>query len=193
MGILLNNVCKSFDGKCILDKVNLDIPKGARIALMGPSGCGKTTLVRMIAGLEKPDQGTVTYSGALVFSCHFQENRLLPWYTVEKNLKLILPESVNTARWLEKAGMGGSEKKMPAELSGGMKRRVSLLRALLFPSDVLILDEPYKEMDDETARRMVALTEETIGDRTLILVTHQKEQGDILGCSPVDVKQWVTA
>lgn len=190
MIIQLKNVCKAFDDQTILQGVQLSIRKGERIALIGPSGSGKTTLVRLIAGLEAPDGGEVVVQPSTIISCHFQENRLLPWYTVEKNLRLILPHDVDIPHWLHKAGLDDALHKLPGELSGGMKRRVSLLRALLFPADLLILDEPYRELDQQTAGMMIQLTEETIGDRALILVTHQMEHGDALHCTPVDVSAW---
>lgn len=188
--IQLNGVSKSFDGQSVLRDVNLEIASGERLMLAGPSGCGKTTLVRLVCGLETPDTGAVLYERPLVFSCHFQENRLLPWYSVEKNLQLALPGRINISEWLYRAGLEETEHKLPGELSGGMKRRVSLLRALLFPSDVLLLDEPYRELDQSTVAQMIQLTEEAIGERTLILVTHQMEHGDALQCTPVDIQKW---
>lgn len=186
MSITLEGVCKGFDGRAVLTDVSLTLRPGGRYCFFGPSGCGKTTLLRLICGLEAPDSGHVSRPAELRFACHFQENRLLPWYTALENLALIGPEAEN---WLARAELLGAANQYPDELSGGMKRRLSLARALMHPADVLALDEPVREMDEAMAERMLRLIDAAVGDRTLLLVTHDRHQAEALGCEIIPMQK----
>lgn len=185
MSITLENVSRSFEGRQVLKNVSMTLPDQGAVCFFGPSGCGKTTLLRLICGLDKPDEGRITMPESTTFACHFQENRLLPWYTAEENLKLAA-EHIDVRTWLEKVGLPDAGKLYPGELSGGMRRRVSLARALAYESDVLVLDEPVRELDEATAEKMLALIAESIGNRLLILVTHDRSQAEKLGCRIVE-------
>ena len=182
MCITLEHVTKRFGERSVLEDVNLCVEAGERICLYGPSGCGKTTLMRIIAGLEVPDGGMVTVSKGLRFSVQFQENRLLPWYTAGQNLMLIRKDPERIGMLLEQAGLADTGKLYPEELSGGMKRRVSLIRALLDESDALLLDEPLRELDESATAVMTEMIGQNIGGRLLILVTHDLRQAKALGC-----------
>lgn len=182
MCITLEHVTKRFGERSVLEDVNLCAEAGERICLYGPSGCGKTTLMRIIAGLEVPDGGVVTVSKGLRFSVQFQENRLLPWYTAGQNLMLIRKDPERIGMLLEQAGLADTGKLYPDELSGGMKRRVSLIRALLDESDALLLDEPLRELDESATAVMTEMIGQNIGGRLLILVTHDLRQAKALGC-----------
>ena len=182
MCITLEHVTKRFGERSVLEDVNLCAEAGERICLYGPSGCGKTTLMRIIAGLEVPDGGMVTVSKGLRFSVQFQENRLLPWYTAGQNLMLIRKDPERIGMLLEQAGLADTGKLYPDELSGGMKRRVSLIRALLDESDALLLDEPLRELDESATAVMTEMIGQNIGGRLLILVTHDLRQAKALGC-----------
>ena len=129
----------------------MTLSKGSRTCLWGPSGLGKTSLLRVIAGLDEPSKGEVRKPDIQRMAYQFQENRLLPWYTVAKNLELVLGRNANIPWWLHAVGLPEVGNMYPAELSGGMSRRISLLRALAYPSDLILLDEPLKEMDATTA------------------------------------------
>ena len=122
---------------------------------------------------------------ACAFSCHFQEDRLLPWYTAEENLTLALGSREQAQMWLEQTGLADAGALYPGELSGGMRRRVSLARALGYPSDVLVLDEPLRELDAATCQRMLELIARSRGNRLLLLVTHDLSQAEALGCTLV--------
>ena len=187
MSITLEHVRKSFGEKLVLSDLSMTLPDGGSVCFFGPSGCGKTTLLRLICGLEKPDGGTITVPGGTRFSVHFQEDRLLPWQTVAENLALTMPAG-EVESWLEVIGLPDVGGQYPDELSGGMRRRVSLARALGHDSDVLVLDEPLRELDAATAERMLALIQAHKGDRLLLLVTHDRAQAEALGCEIIDLK-----
>lgn len=179
--IALEHVRKSFGERTVLTDATLTIAPGERVCFFGPSGCGKTTLLRLICGLEAPDGGRVDTGNARL-SCHFQEDRLLPWYTARKNLALTLGNEGKAAEWLRQVQLPDAGNLYPGELSGGMRRRVSLARALGHDSDALLLDEPLRELDAATSEAMLRLIDRSIGDRTFILVTHEMAQAEALGC-----------
>ncbi len=179
--IRLKNVEKRFGSQTVLRGVNGEFPEGIT-ALLGPSGGGKTTLLRLIAGLEAPDTGTVSGTEGKKVCFLFQEPRLLPWLTAEQNVRVIQEKhpAVSAAEWLKRVGLQGAENKFPAELSGGMCQRVAFARALAFGGDCFLLDEPFKEIDT-AAKRLIfpLLKRETVG-KTVILVTHTEEEARLL-------------
>ena len=185
MCITLDKVSRAFDGRRVLQNVSMELPRRGAVCFFGPSGCGKTTLLRLICGLDKPDSGRVNIPQGTRFACHFQEDRLLPWYTAEENLRLV-GEDIDTQAWLDKVLLPEAGKLYPDELSGGMRRRVSLARALAHDSDVLVLDEPVRELDEATAGKMLELIARSVGDRLLIMVTHDRTQAEKLGCRVVE-------
>lgn len=163
----LSHIHKSFGEKPVLQDFSAHIPTGIH-AVTGPSGIGKTTLLRIIAGLEKYT-GTVAGEGRVSFC--FQEPRLLPWYTAEENVAIV--SNKDAARTLLAAV--GLEKELsayPAQLSGGMQRRVSLARALAAPFDTLLLDEPLAGLDGETAEIVLAIIRGKTEGKTVLFVTH---------------------
>lgn len=177
--VTLEHVKKSFGDRQVLADASIRVNKGERVCLFGPSGCGKTTLLRILCGLDKPDSGTVQVTAERI-ACHFQEDRLLPWYTVADNLRLTV--GADWADWLRRVQLPDAANLYPDELSGGMRRRVSLARALGFRSDLLVLDEPLRELDAKTSDAMLRLIDESVGERALILVTHDMHQAEALGC-----------
>ena len=142
-----------------LDGMSLRAAHGAVVAVVGPSGCGKTTLLELICGLQSPDAGTVTAAPAVLMP---QRDLLLPWLSAIDNACLALrargigreQARVQAAPWLERFGLGGFEQARPAELSGGMRQRVSFLRSLLAGKPVLALDEPFAALDAITRAEM---------------------------------------
>jgi NitT/TauT family transport system ATP-binding protein len=144
-----------------VDHVDLDVAPGEFVALLGPSGCGKSTLLRLIAGLDRADRGSVEVSGGGV-AFVFQDAHLLPWRTVLQNvaLPLELASAAPAARLaaaraaIEDVGLGDAIDRRPAELSGGMRMRVSLARALVTHPRLLLLDEPFAALDELTRHRL---------------------------------------
>ena len=159
--------------------------------VMGPSGCGKTTLLRLIAGLETPESGEIVRSERLSFL--FQEDRLIPHLSARKNVALVLPgrdADARAAQALEALGLADSMDKPVRELSGGMARRVAIARAVLYEAELLLLDEPFRGLDEQTRARAAAwLTTQTVG-RTLIAVTHDRQDAALLNADVFEM--WKT-
>ena len=179
----LNGVVLNFGDKQVLKDFSLTVQPGRRIALMGPSGCGKTTALRVAMGLVKPQKGRVNnqFSKTAVV---FQEPRLLPWRTAEENINLVLGDGQDTldrARaWLQEMGLGDAGKLYPGELSGGMQQRVALARAMAADGDLLILDEPFKGLDEGLRLDVMAAVGRT--KAAVLLVTHDVREAEALGC-----------
>jgi len=157
------------------------------VAVVGPSGCGKTTLLELICGLQRPDRGTVSCAPAALMP---QRDLLLPWLSAIDNAALALrirgasraQAPAAAAPWPERFGLGGFEHSRPAELSGGMRQRVSFLRSLLAGKPVLVLDEPFAGLDAITRQEMQGWLARVLADerRTVVLVTHDVEEAVVL-------------
>lgn len=147
----------SFWGRAVLDRFSLAIPDTGVTALSGPSGCGKTTLLRVLAGLQKLQGGTVEGVSPQETALLFQDDRLLPWRTVEQHLTDVLPRDQRDSvpALLALAELEGEEHTRPAELSGGMGRRLALARCLALPARLYLLDEPFAGVDLPRALRIL--------------------------------------
>jgi ABC-type nitrate/sulfonate/bicarbonate transport system ATPase subunit len=181
------------DGKSIpvLDDINLEVGKGEFLCIVGPSGCGKSTLLSMIAGFLSPTSGEIRIDGEVVSSPDprrifvFQERGVFPWLTVEGNIEFGLYKLSRTERkrriahYLKLVGLEGFEKAFPAELSGGMKQRLEVGRALAVNPDMLLLDEPFGALDSITRLIMrgelLRIWREE--RNTIIFVTHDIDEG----------------
>ncbi|OUQ61292.1 ABC transporter ATP-binding protein [Flavonifractor sp. An112] len=153
--ISVKDITVRFGEKTVLDRFSLDLPETGITALSGPSGCGKTTLLRVLAGLQPVEAGTVITPPDPVIL--FQENRLLPWRTVEQHIADVLPRERRgeASRWLALAELEGEEKHYPAALSGGMGRRLALARALACGGGLILLDEPFAGVDAPRTARIL--------------------------------------
>lgn len=190
--IHVDNVSKDFGSLNVLDQVDITIKQGEFAAIVGPSGCGKSTVLRMIAGLEHPSFGQVTASGQSVVKPDpsrmliFQEHALYPWRTVEDNVGFGLElagihkkeRKTRVDSILEKVGLGGFQKYYPHQLSGGMRQRASIARALVMNPEVLLLDEPFGALDAITKismqNELLTLWEGT--GKTVLLITHDIDE-----------------
>lgn len=198
------NISKSFntaDGNDfqVLDNISFDIGESEFVSVMGPSGCGKSTLLNIISGLVPPDSGTIRLGnteispGELSFGYVFQEPRLLNWRTCRENIRFALkghgiPEHKHDdriERWLTKVGLSDDIDNYPLRLSGGMRQRVGLARALAVNPDLLLMDEPFSSLDEVTARKMrsdlLNLWQET--NKKVIFVTHDIKEAVLLSDS----------
>jgi NitT/TauT family transport system ATP-binding protein len=169
-------------------EVSLQVERGEFIALVGPSGCGKSTLLNMMAGLMKPSAGAIYYDGTLVSEVNHrvgymtQRDNLLPWRSVENNIGIALEiahikgdeRSRRVERYVNLVGLGGFEKHYPAELSGGMRKRVSLARTLIYDPETLLMDEPFGALDAQLKlilhAELLRIWEQS--HKTIVFVTH---------------------
>lgn len=166
--IRVHNLTHSFGDVPLFESFSFEIKDGI-YALMGKSGSGKTTLIRILAGLEKPLNGSITIDKPV--SVSFQENRLFPWYTALKNVEIVSDKSTAT-KILTELMLEDSLNKYPSELSGGMKRRVSLARALSANSKTILLDEPFAGLDDETAENTMNVIKKYSKGKVVLISTH---------------------
>ena len=160
--------------KKVLQNFSLTVADGARVCLWMPSGGGKTTVLRLAMGLEKSQKGSVTGCDGLRFSAVFQEDRLLPWKTAAENVALFSDE-VSARDMLVRLGLSEAMDKLPSSLSGGMKRRVALARALCHDCDVLLLDEPLTGLDEETKTICLREIDRAAQGKTLLMACHDAE------------------
>ncbi len=196
----IRNLSKRFGDTPVFESIDLDVEKGSICVLVGPSGCGKTTLLRAVAGLAAPDQGTITIDGKDVTRLEakqrgigmvFQHYALFPNMSVEQNLafgleQMKLPATIiakKVSRMVDLMGLGPRAKARPATLSGGQKQRVALARALVLEPKLLLLDEPLSALDAQIRKRLrdeLKKLQHEMGF-TAIFVTHDQEEALLLG------------
>ena len=188
MTIQVDSVSKSFDGNPVLTDFCMEISDGNSYLLTGPSGSGKTTLLRILLGLEKADSGKIRLLGD---GTVFQEDRLCEAFSAVENVAMVSRKlSARIAREaLEKLLPADALDKPVRELSGGMRRRVAIVRALSVPSDVLLFDEPFTGLDAANRKKAIACILEEKGSTPLVITGHSAE--DLSFCHPVDVRKGV--
>lgn len=186
----IKNISKAYDGRPVLQNLNIRIAEGMITCIMAPSGTGKTTLLRILMGLEKADSGSVAGLEGRRLSVVFQEERLCADLTAVENIMLVTPQlKPQTVRQeLERLGLGENSTQPVSELSGGMRRRVSILRALLAEYDVLFLDEPFKGLDAALKERVMAYVMEKTMGKTVIFVTHDRQEALALGAGIIELR-----
>jgi len=186
----LKNIYKSFGTLKIFEDFSIDFNENKINCILGPSGCGKTTLLNIIAGLVQSDKGEISGFNRDKISCVFQEPRLLPWKTARKNIEFTLLEKIpyNQIRgvvnkYIKLVKLDDYGDYFPGQLSGGMNQRVSLARAFSFPSELILMDEPFKGLDYKLKQSLQnAFLELWQSDkRTVIFVTHDVDEAIELG------------
>jgi NitT/TauT family transport system ATP-binding protein len=201
--IEINNIVFGYGAEIVIQQLNLSIAKGEFVSVIGPSGCGKSTLLRLLAGLIFPDEGFIAVDERPVAgpgldrAVVFQDYSLFPWMTCLENVTLALEQARLgetkadrkhiAGKYLELVGLSGQGRKLPGELSGGMRQRSAIARALAQNAPILLMDEPFGALDEITrAKQQDALLElwqgSSGGDgKTLLFVTHDVEEALILG------------
>lgn len=187
--IEIRHLYKSYGVDRLYEDFNMVIEKGKITSILGPSGCGKTTLLRMIAGLEGYQIGEIIGTRDMTLAMIFQEDRLLPWLSVYDNLDFILKSKytkdereekiLNILKLLE---LEAYKDYMPKALSGGMKRRVAMGRAFVYDADLIIMDEPFKGLDDSLRKQLLIMLKKIweVGRQTIIMVTHNEEEAKFI-------------
>jgi NitT/TauT family transport system ATP-binding protein len=180
----MKEITFAFGKKTVLNNLSLELENGEILALMAPSGYGKTTLLGLVAGILRPQEGEIENTFEKV-AYVFQEPRLFPWLTVKENLLAVLDEKDENAEktvfdCLEYVGLSDAADKYPDELSGGMKSRASLARALAYGGDLFLLDEPFAALDENLRHNLAEKLKEYLHARgaSAILVTHNKEDAE---------------
>ncbi len=178
MEIQIKNLCKSFDGEKVLDNVNMTFTRHKPVCVMAPSGRGKTTLINIILGLIPRDRGSVQGTENMKFSAVFQEDRLCEDLSAVMNVAIVCenPDREKIQADLQVLGLTAEETGRPVKtLSGGQKRRVAISRRLESDSHTIIMDEPFKGLDEETRRIVVAAVKEKLRGRILLIITHDEK------------------
>lgn len=175
------DICKSYADLKVLDNISIDFPENKVTCILGPSGCGKSTLLNIIGGILDEDSGQVIGFKDASISFVFQEDRLIKWKSVKDNLRFVLKGKMDKKAieetidsYLKSVNLSEYKSYYPNSLSGGMKQRISILRAFIYPSEVLIMDEPFKSLDINNKRIVIDFFKklQSMEKRTCIIVTH---------------------
>jgi len=175
------NLKKSFDDKKVLNGIFLKVEEGEKIVIKGPNGCGKTTLLKIIAGLIKPDEGIVEIGPGIKISFMFQNPIFLPWLNMEENLNLTCKDPVKLKELIDYFKLKNYLNLFPQQLSGGYLQIFSFVRTLTIPHNLLLLDEPFKSLDinlKEKAKAFLKYHLDNNKKTTLLMVSHQEDRED---------------
>ena len=184
MSIVITDLCKNFDNNEVLKNVNITLKDNSIYCLMGASGIGKTTLLRILIGLEHADSGSISGIDTQSISCMFQEDRLIPDLSAIDNVRIVLRGKTNRKEIRNNllSILPDKSLEMPvSSLSGGMKRRVALARALSYPGKLIILDEPFTGLDKDTKLNVIDYILKMRNNRTLLIATHGTDDSGLLG------------
>lgn len=177
--IIFKDISKSYGNKIVLKNFNIDIREGQTTFVLGKSGSGKTTFSKIVLGLEKIDTGEISGLDGKKISVVFQEDRLMENMTIGSNFKMTVDSHINRKQIvekMEKIGLFQPLETKISELSGGMKRRISILRAFLIEFDLIVMDEPFRGLDEETKEKVMNFVIQNIKGKTAIIITHDKDE-----------------
>lgn len=187
--LMIKEITKSYGKHKVLENISFIINESERICIYGKSGIGKTTLLRIIAGLEKADSGEITFMGKV--SMVFQEDRLLENTDVYTNLYCVLGSRFDKAEadmHLKEVGLEGAGNKIVSELSGGMKRRVAIVRCMMKSSEIILLDEPFKGLDTILKDNIIRYVVKYLNGRAVIMVTHDISEAEKIQAKIIEIK-----
>ena len=187
--ITFTSVTKAFGPLVVLRDLSLTLAPGTVTAVLGANGSGKTTLGRLLLGLDTPTSGTISGLSGMRGAAVFQDNRLAPHLTAVGNVRLVLPRSATRAfveDALKAVGLADESLRKPVRsLSGGQRRRVAVVRGVLAPSDVLVLDEPFTGLDTDAKALTLAWVRDRLDGRTMLLITHDPAEAVFLSATVV--------
>ena len=182
MDILMEKINKSYGDKEVLRDFTTKFEEGTVTFITGESGIGKTSIIRILMGLESYQSGRISGLEGKKISVVFQDDCLCDKLSLDKNLSMVIDgqqgKEQDLDRLLDLFGLEGYRYKMVAELSGGMKRRLAILRAILYPHNLMILDEPFKGLDEENKKLVMGQVGKSLVGKTAIIVTHDKTEID---------------
>ena len=189
MSIIITDLCKTFDDNEVLKNVNITLKDNSIYCLMGSSGIGKTTLLRILMGLERADSGSVSGIDTKSISCMFQEDRLIPYLSAIDNVRIVLHGKNNRDEIRNNllSILPDDSLDIPvSSLSGGMKRRVALARALSYPGKLIILDEPFTGLDKDTKLNVI---DYILKMRNMLIATHGTDDANLLGAEIIKLNK----
>ena len=187
--LMIKEITKSYGKQKVLENISFNLNESERICIYGKSGIGKTTLLRIIAGLEKADSGRITFVGKV--SMVFQEDRLLENTDVYTNLYCVLGSRFDKAEvdmHLKEVGLEGAGNKIVSELSGGMKRRVAIVRCMMKSSEIILLDEPFKGLDTILKDNIIRYVVKYLNGRAVIMVTHDISEAEKIQAEIIEIR-----
>lgn len=190
MNIEIRNLSKSYDDTPVLDNLSLSLASQKPVCLMGPSGRGKTTLFNILLGLAQADSGEIDGLENAQFSAVFQEDRLCRQLSALMNLAIVQdnPDKAELTDALLAMGLADDEIRRPvSQLSGGQKRRVAILRALVSHSDAVLMDEPFKGLDEDTRRIVIQQVKNMLNGRLLLVITHDEDDAKLLNADIINL------
>jgi len=186
MKIEFDNVGFSYNDKVILENLSFSVSEGETVCLVGESGSGKTTAIRLILGLLTPNSGKVTAPKKI--SAVFQENRLFYSFSLKANISAVAGDSDKADSLIAAACLTELSQKRVSKLSGGQKRRAAILRALNYPCDALVLDEPFNGIDAENKKIMAKIILDNTKNIPVVLVTHDPAERELLFAREINIK-----
>lgn len=185
--VTIKGLYKKFGELVLYEDFNMEIETGKIVVILGPSGCGKSTLLKMIAGLEEYNKGKIIFHGKQNLAYIFQEDRLIPWLTVYENIAFVLKSKCSLSKMqpiitevLEILELEQYASYYPSELSGGMQRRVNIARAFVYDSDLLLMDEPFRGLDERLKQKIIKefLIRVKKEKKTVLCITHDRKEAN---------------
>ena len=182
MAVEIRSLCKAFGAHKVLENFCATLPESGVVEVCGRSGAGKTTLFRILLGLETADSGEIAGLEGWRLGAVFQEDRLLPHRSAVDNVRFVCGAGeAEILSHLEQVGLGAQAGQRVCDYSGGMRRRTAIVRAVLYPCRALLLDEPFKGLDEETRAQVIAYLKKYCAGRLVLLATHDHEEARAMG------------